>query len=119
MYVLFIFFFFFVKQKTAYEMRIIDWSSGVCSSDLFFAAWRFLMLMSNFLPRNPSPCFHSARHSHRLGFRLLITLQSPRPGGLLDEERETLLDIIPPFRQPDDPFQIGRASCRERECQYV
>src|SRR3546814_9187542 len=62
------------------------------------------MLMSNFLPRNPSPCFHSARHSHRLGFRLLITLQFPRPGGLLDEERETLLDIIPPFRQPDDPF---------------
>src|SRR3546814_14565056 len=25
---------FFVKQKTAYEMRISDWSSGVCSSDL-------------------------------------------------------------------------------------
>src|SRR3546814_1478128 len=27
-------FFFFVKQKTAYEMRISDWSSDVCSSDL-------------------------------------------------------------------------------------
>src|SRR3546814_9896235 len=26
--------FFFFKQKTAYEMRISDWSSGVCSSDL-------------------------------------------------------------------------------------
>src|SRR3546814_9599013 len=26
--------FFFFKQKTAYEMRIIDWSSDVCSSDL-------------------------------------------------------------------------------------
>src|SRR3546814_13302199 len=26
--------FFFVKQKTAYEMRISDWSSDVCSSDL-------------------------------------------------------------------------------------
>src|SRR3546814_2027014 len=25
---------FFVKQKTAYEMRISDWSSDVCSSDL-------------------------------------------------------------------------------------
>src|SRR3546814_1993273 len=25
---------FFFKQKTAYEMRISDWSSGVCSSDL-------------------------------------------------------------------------------------
>src|SRR3546814_14920782 len=32
MYVVFLFFFF--KQKTAYEMRISDWSSDVCSSDL-------------------------------------------------------------------------------------
>src|SRR3546814_14590249 len=30
---IFVFFFFF-KQKTAYEMRISDWSSDVCSSDL-------------------------------------------------------------------------------------
>src|SRR3546814_3101903 len=30
--------FFFVKQKTAYEMRISDWSSDVCSSDLTEAA---------------------------------------------------------------------------------
>src|SRR3546814_16384892 len=47
--------FFFVKQKTAYEMRISDWSSDVCSSDLGTGAvvsetpcgtapskWRFL-----------------------------------------------------------------------------
>src|SRR3546814_13062719 len=27
---------FFFRQKTAYEMRIIDWSSDVCSSDLTF-----------------------------------------------------------------------------------
>src|SRR3546814_7873792 len=33
--VLFLCFFFFFKQKTAYEMRISDWSSDVCSSDLF------------------------------------------------------------------------------------
>src|SRR3546814_9649016 len=41
--------FFFFKQKTAYEMRISDWSSDVCSSDLSaelvavehaFGAWR-------------------------------------------------------------------------------
>src|SRR3546814_8185692 len=31
--------FFFFKQKTAYEMRISDWSSDVCSSDLS-PAWR-------------------------------------------------------------------------------
>src|SRR3546814_7847109 len=29
---------FFFKQKTAYEMRISDWSSDVCSSDLLIAA---------------------------------------------------------------------------------
>src|SRR3546814_9473551 len=28
---------FFFKQKTAYEMRISDWSSDVCSSDLLYA----------------------------------------------------------------------------------
>src|SRR3546814_2746599 len=32
--VLYLSFFFFFKQKTAYEMRISDWSSDVCSSDL-------------------------------------------------------------------------------------
>src|SRR3546814_5419578 len=35
-------FFFFFKQKTAYEMRISDWSSDVCSSDL--AALLFITL---------------------------------------------------------------------------
>src|SRR3546814_19563660 len=32
--VLFLYMFFFFKQKTAYDMRISDWSSDVCSSDL-------------------------------------------------------------------------------------
>src|SRR3546814_2251235 len=35
--VIFVIFFFF-KQKTAYEMRISDWSSDVCSSDLVLPA---------------------------------------------------------------------------------
>src|SRR3546814_4149148 len=37
----FLYFFFFFKQKTAYEMRISDWSSDVCSSDLllFLHVW--------------------------------------------------------------------------------
>src|SRR3546814_2966523 len=34
LWLLFIGFFLFFKQKTAYEMRISDWSSDVCSSDL-------------------------------------------------------------------------------------
>src|SRR3546814_16929874 len=33
--------FFFFKQKTAYEMRISDWSSDVCSSDLVMASHQF------------------------------------------------------------------------------
>src|SRR3546814_20736821 len=40
--------FFFFKQKTAYEMRIGDWSSDVCSSDL---------------SRRPAVSRHSARRS--------------------------------------------------------
>src|SRR3546814_6601977 len=37
-------FIFFFKQKTAYEIRISDWSSDVCSSDLFLAATTPLFL---------------------------------------------------------------------------
>src|SRR3546814_2271642 len=36
------FFFFFFKQKTAYEMRISDWSSDVCSSDLIVLGLRVI-----------------------------------------------------------------------------
>src|SRR3546814_10754488 len=42
--VLFDMFFFFFKQKTAYEMRISDWSSDVCSSDLQYAVRNQIML---------------------------------------------------------------------------
>src|SRR3546814_4149498 len=38
-------FFFFFKQKTAYEMRISDWSSDVCSSDLLGALIVDMMLI--------------------------------------------------------------------------
>src|SRR3546814_4908756 len=45
--------FFFFKQKTAYEMRISDWSSDVCSSDLSPAQ------------RTGSPLVPAARHQGR------------------------------------------------------
>src|SRR3546814_10781467 len=38
-------FFFFFKQKTAYEMRISDWSSDVCSSDLCRVRCHALLLV--------------------------------------------------------------------------
>src|SRR3546814_17409766 len=37
---------FFVKQKTAYDMRISDWSSDVCSSDLGNSAFRLDLIGS-------------------------------------------------------------------------
>src|SRR3546814_1821325 len=40
-------FFFFFKQKTAYEMRISDWSSDVCSSDPDDAATYEIALVEN------------------------------------------------------------------------
>src|SRR3546814_4390053 len=59
MYVLSVIFlcymFFFFKQKTAYEMRISDWSSDVCSSDLTFATKRhFLALPYNIRSESPA-----------------------------------------------------------------
>src|SRR3546814_7985031 len=40
-------FFYFFKQKTAYEMRISDWSSDVCSSDLVEQTDRDAMFTCN------------------------------------------------------------------------
>src|SRR3546814_10030190 len=46
-----VFYFFFFKQKTAYEMRISDWSSDVCSSDLLLTPPVVaLLLVANLVP---------------------------------------------------------------------
>src|SRR3546814_20396296 len=56
MLLFFVFFFFFFKQKTAYELRMSDWSSDVCSSDLAitvavtYTAPRDSLLRSSFVP---------------------------------------------------------------------
>src|SRR3546814_1822502 len=57
MLLLYLLCFFFFKQKTAYEMRISDWSSDVCSSDLGQAAVRL--------------------HEHEARAGLLIRVQLP------------------------------------------
>src|SRR3546814_6125264 len=44
----------FFKQKTAYEMRISDWRSDVCSSDLFGMQARSGALSDDVFPRNTS-----------------------------------------------------------------
>src|SRR3546814_18507636 len=43
-------FFFFFKQKTAYDMRISDWSSDVCSSDLIWSLDGRLLGLSSGAP---------------------------------------------------------------------
>src|SRR3546814_10355802 len=87
--VVFLFFFFF-KQKTAYEMRISDWSSDVCSSDLCLARHR---------------CRQDAV---RRASRAIHRAPLPKKLGRSSTSRHV----------PTNP-EIGRASCRERVCQYV
>src|SRR3546814_2385455 len=81
------YFFFFFKQKTAYEMRISDWSSDVCSSDLTIEC--VVVRIEAIGPR--------LGRERRVGHGEVEGLE---PAVAVDEE-------------------IGRASCRERVCQYV
>src|SRR3546814_9551444 len=86
--VLFIFFF---KQKTAYEMRISDWSSDVCSSDLAVSRGREPCCAPSASRSPDAPCQRSAWASAATKARSTSSYAS----------------------------EIGRASCRERVCQYV
>src|SRR3546814_2834640 len=81
--------FFFFKQKTAYEMRISDWSSDVCSSDL------------------------RQDLARRLGIERRGRLVAEQDGGLRRQRASDADALLLPAGQ------IGRASCRERVCQYV
>src|SRR3546814_8718648 len=87
--------FFFFKQKTAYEMRISDWSSDVCSSDLDRPAERKV-----------------AEALAGVGVELHKEV-GEIPGGHFRVMPDRLLLC---HRGAEE---IGRASCRERVCQYV
>src|SRR3546814_12077676 len=100
--------FFFFKQKTAYEMRISDWSSDVCSSDL---TARREQDMEN------RPAF---------GFAQRSVVHVP-----LDRSQDVVTDRRSGAQLARDPAmgdetsqhasrqQIVRSSCRERVSQYV
>src|SRR3546814_10865693 len=101
---------FFFKQKTAYEMRISDWSSDVCSSDLQ----------------------HVRVGQHAMVGGMSAVAQDVIPYGLVVGNRAQLtgLNLVGlkrrGFSRPQIHAlrgayrqQIGRASCRERVCQYV
>src|SRR3546814_8053797 len=98
----FVFCFFFFKQKTAYEMRISDWSSDVCSSDLSTVTISF----------DPaSPILTSANRPDVI----LLDWNMPVMSGM--EFLGAFNDLD--FGIEERPREIGRASCRERVCQYV
>src|SRR3546814_5701072 len=101
---------FFFKQKTAYEMRISDWSSDVCSSDLYEQVGR----ERPELPYDIDGVVYkvdSLPAQKVLGFvarapRFALAHKFPA-----EEAITRLLDI--------EVQEIGRASGRERVCQYV
>src|SRR3546814_4368199 len=96
--------FFFFKQKTAYEMRISDWSSDVCSSDLLDRRARQLDRTADGLEAAALRMRHlddGAADAQRLVVHQLLHVHDRAAGDVVLVE------------------QIGRASCRERVCQYV
>src|SRR3546814_7132315 len=99
----------FFKQKTAYEMRISDGSSDVCSSDLGGPSRQRAWGAQLWLKKPPS------------AMRCLSSAATVTLGG---ESRNTLLvtrSIVPRVAntRPAAKSKIGRATCRDRVCQYV
>src|SRR3546814_13627788 len=92
--------FFFFKQKTAYEMRISDWSSDVCSSDL----------------ADKVHPIDSPDHVVFGGFDGDATAYSLMAAGTLDADG--VQDLFYEAELAVNA-QIGRASCRARVCQSV
>src|SRR3546814_16225834 len=102
-----------VKQNTAYEMRISDWSSDVCSSDLIgVRAVDDVGLRAT--PGNDEWPEVVLVLEHRRRPLRFVPAADARTGdeqlAFVDEKRATV------ERQPEE---IGRASCRERVCPYV
>src|SRR3546814_7123783 len=103
-------YFFFFKQKTAYDMRISDWSSDVCSSDLE----RTVAI------RNPSGIADNEDGVYFVVKRL-INGQYVRYIEKLHTRQFSVVEdcfFVDCGLSYDNP-KIGRASCRERVCQYV
>src|SRR3546814_5767619 len=104
---------FFFKQKTAYEMRISDWSSDVCSSDLqvsivHFAAFPELM-----------PTKRLIRAAGQWVRDRITGGYLPKSWFKLSPKVATYWGYAPSVGIFPDADEIGRASCRERVCQYV
>src|SRR3546814_7225679 len=106
-------FFFFFKQKTAYEMRISDWSSDVCSSDLTI----LLQAVAQLARRGTTALYVSGEEAvAQIGLRAqrLGLADAPVMLAAANSLRDILAGIDTAMAQ-----EIGRASCRERVCQCV
>src|SRR3546814_4775524 len=97
-------FFFFFKQKTAYEMRISDWSSDVCSSDLLIGAGLFELLTA----WGQIDTVISILYVAMLGS--VGTIMAREAWGAL---RLMKAGLPPPARKRRHHPKIGRASWRE------
>src|SRR3546814_7052149 len=75
--------FFFFKQKTAYEMRISDWSSDVCSSDLLPAGDRRRDRPAD---RRVGLCQPGGRAGHRLRIEDLLGFQRAAQAGAIESD---------------------------------
>src|SRR3546814_5881439 len=94
-------FVFFFKQKTAYEMRISDWSSDVCSSDLIGVRRVGAFNEQGVLDRIQA------------GFQRIIGIDQCQ----INVWQYTWQSSRFEFTELQ-LLEIGRASCRERVCQY-
>src|SRR3546814_4954474 len=109
----YLFFFFFFKQKTAYEMRISDWSSDVCSSDL-----RIFTNVYGF------QSWHIDAAMKRGDWDNTRKLLEIGPDAIIDAIKASGLRGrggagFPTGMKWSFMPKIGRASCRDRVCQYV
>src|SRR3546814_10374082 len=104
-------FLFFFKQNAAYEMRISDWSSDVCSSDL--APQNFPAQFDSWaMPLSPQDIEHRLKLFNPDGdFERRLAKTWELAGDIMAPVTERFWNSI--------KQQIGRASCRERVCQYV
>src|SRR3546814_15213833 len=112
---------FFFKQKTAYEMRISDWSSDVCSSDLGLAAGVVVAVAGFFSIRMQMWGMGTfgmlvAAAGSIIAALLFMVGFSAAGTSLLDQARGIAQR---PFGALLFAGEIGRASCRERVCQSV
>src|SRR3546814_8495238 len=97
-------------------MRISDWSSDVCSSDLLIAQ-DVLKYRVDF--HRPIPCIGTMLRPAGAPCTKGATLQGSLPNPLTGERAMTGACRNPRHEAEFNAQQIGRASCRERVCKYV